>query len=242
MLDEKQMIAEIRSDEDPDTYANRCRARYPLYDRFASLRLPPWSEKQLDRPLMKLDGSGLFKWPALEISGRCTVPTTDMVTRYKMASNALRNTYFMAAKAAADTLDKEKACEILGYIWVGLGSIMVSISEHFFKEKPHDCLTLSKALQVESLCEGNDHDVVEETSEKFVLRFQCAWWGDYKTTWEPLIGLDIREPLCNVGCTGWTKVWMKHYNPRIRFTKTKFVGDGDDCCEFTFEMQKDGEP
>jgi hypothetical protein len=148
MIDEKQIIDETRSSEDPDVYAKRVGERYSMYEHFASFLLPPWSKGNKEDPLMKLDGSGPFKWPAMEITGNCTVPTTDMTMRYKMASNALRNTYFMTAKVAADMMGEDKACEMLGYIWVGLGSAMMSITDHFFEGKPHDCLTLSEALQV----------------------------------------------------------------------------------------------
>jgi hypothetical protein len=160
----------------------------------------------------------------------------DPTARWKMTSNVWRDTYFMMAKVLTDEMGLERASEFLAYLWYGLASKMEGFNRHFLKDKPRDCVTLSKAFQMEILLEGNDFDVVEEAPEKSVVRFQCAWWADFKKTWEAL-GVDIREPLCNQGCTGWSKVWAHMVNPEIRFRKTKYIGAGDGCCEFTWEMR-----
>lgn len=236
MIDSQHVIAEIKSDEDVEVYRERCRRRYSFYDQYRNFTLPAWSSIP-GKPQMKLDGSGPFSWPAVDISGRITIPMTDMTTRMKMTSNAWRNTYFMTAKILTDTLGLDKATELMGYLWIALASSMEGITRRFLKDKPRDCVTLSQSFQLESILEGNDHDIVEESPERVVLRIQCAWWADFKKTWEPL-GVDIREPLCNLGCTGWSKEWAKMINPKIQFKKTKYIGDGDDWCEFVYEMDK----
>ncbi len=234
MIDEKQMMAEIKGTEDLDAYRKRYCQRYPLYEQYSRFILPEWSDFK-HKNMMKFDGSGLYKWPAAEISGKMTIPMMDMHHRWKMATNVWRDTYFFTAKMLTDTLGLEKATELMSYIWIGLAASMTAITKRFLKGKAGDCVTFSKTFQMENLVEGVDFDILDERPERFAMRQQCPWWADFKSVWEPL-GVDIREPLCNVGCTGWAKEWANMVNPKIKFQKTKYIGDGDDCCEFVFEI------
>jgi hypothetical protein len=237
MVDKKTMLNEMMMAGDVEEYRKSCRKRYPLYDKFTSMRLPSMSSLKKDIGQHAFDGSGKpSRIPAVSATGNCTIDPIDPTARWKMTCNAWHDTYFMMAKIMTDELGQEKANEFLAYLWYGLAAKMEGFNKHFLQGKPRDCITLSQAFQLEILLEGNDFDVVEETPEKAVVRFQCAWWHDFKKVWEPM-GVDIREPLCNQGCTGWSKEWAHIFNPKIRFRKTKYIGAGDDCCEFTWELQ-----
>jgi hypothetical protein len=238
MVDKATMMKEMMEIENVTEYRKSCAERYPLFDKYTSIRLPSMSTLKKDIGQNAFDGSGKpAKMPCITPSGCCTVDPIDPTMRWKMTSNVWRDTYFMTAKILTDEIGQDKADEYLAYLWYALAAKMEGFNKHFLKDMPRDCVTLSKAFQLEILIEGNDFDVVVETPEKAAVRFQCAWWHDFVKVWEPL-GVDIREPLCNQGCTGWSKEWAQIFNPKISFTKTKYIGAGDGCCEFTWEMKE----
>ncbi|MBW1764088.1 MAG: L-2-amino-thiazoline-4-carboxylic acid hydrolase [Deltaproteobacteria bacterium] len=76
-------------------------------------------------------------------------------------------------------------------------------------------------------------EIVEKTDKRLIYRNSICYHADAVMEF----GKDDPETLDIVKCfCTHDKPWAEGFNPAMRFERTKFVLDGDDCCEFLLEI------
>ena len=214
---------------------------WPHYKKWAVDFKYRWWKKEDKPKVPDFSGTGsLFKWPAIHHTGRLTVGDTVIAVnpedRMKLISNTWRNCFFMQWLVMQEELGKEKAAEMIGYMWLAMVPAMEGLTDRYIPGTPRDCVMLSKQFQIDCFYECIDIDVVEERPEKFVVRVLCAYWADWMHRWKQK-GIDIRYGLCDLGCAQWEEEFAYKINPDIIATRTKWPVEGDPYCEKVFELK-----
>jgi hypothetical protein len=213
------------------------RKKWLNYDKWAKFKYRWWTkEDRLHVP----DFSGTdkeFKWPAVKISGKLTVPYMDPDDRLKIVNNTWRNCFFMQWHILQEEIGAEKAAEMIGYMWMAMVAAMEGLNERYLQDQARDCVMISKQFQIDCFYEMHDVNVIEETPERAVIQALCTYYGDWKQRWKAK-GIDIRNGLCDLGCEQWCEEWAYKINPDMTSTRTKWMVAGDPCCEYTFEIKK----
>ena len=91
--------------------------------------------------------------------------------------------------------------------------------EHFVKAMTY--WTLEDALRL---------DILEQTQKKFIFHVTCCRYADmYKDLGVPELGVLLS---CNRD-----KALIEGFNPKIKFTRTKTIMEGQPYCDFVYELE-----
>ncbi len=179
------------------------------------------------------------KGAIIKPSGRTTVefPLDD---RYRIATNAWRNTFFAFNEVLGKELGWKKAADLIYKSWGVLGpSDFGFLKKYGLTDK--NAAKLSKNMQFELLVEGFDFDVVEETEKRAVLRYlSCPWWHDLKERWQGKVDEEcFKASTCNgPGCKAIVINLAKYTNPKLKAQRTKWVAENDPYCEYVLELEE----
>ncbi len=176
-------------------------------------------------------------WPVEKPTGRVTIPLVPVDMRWKVAQRAWANTVLWYSRLLGKEYGWEKAAEITRNVWLGHSNLTVRYAERF-KVPDKGAAKLSKILQYEWLCAGNDFDVVEERKEKAIFRSPvCNWWEELKRHYQEIPN-EYWYNSCCIGDELWIRGMAKAIDPQLDVTLAKCLIKGDDYCDFVIEMRK----
>ncbi|MCP4898919.1 MAG: L-2-amino-thiazoline-4-carboxylic acid hydrolase [bacterium] len=92
-------------------------------------------------------------------------------------------------------------------------------------------LTGVKAYLWDQMSEGFEFTVVEDTPQKLEYRVSACFLAD-------TVGEHDRPDLGHAFYCAWDEGFCQGLNPRIRFTRSKTLMNGDECCNHTYELIK----
>ena len=183
-----------------------------------------------------------IKSPVVTPTGRITMlKEWAPGERWKMTSNAWRNTYFAFSKLIADAVSLEKATELAGKLWESIASYdqMAHVGEKIVGAPLKDMARISQTCQYEGMVEGYDFDIAEETEKRLVYRLLvCPWWEDFKRRWHDLGTEYFTKVLCWWGCDYLQGELCKIVNPRIKVSRASWIVKGDPSCDYVFEFKE----
>jgi hypothetical protein len=213
------------------------RAKHANYDKWAKFKYRWWNKEDIPKiPDFSGKEGSMFKWPSVKNTGNLTIPYMDPDDRLKIVNNTWRNCFFMQWHVMQEEIGKEKADELVGYMWLAMVAAMEGLNDRYFKGQPRDCVMLSKQWQIDCFYEMHDQNIVEESPKKVVIQALCTYWADWVGRWKAK-GIDIKWALCELGCRAWCKEWAYGIDPKMTCQRTKWLVDGDSCCEYTFEIK-----
>jgi hypothetical protein len=214
---------------------NDLKERWPNYNKWVKFPWGWWKpEDKVHWP--RFDGLGEAKAPFLNYSGRHDVPPPKPEIQTKLINNTYYRSLYLMWKILHDELGREKANEMMGYMWLGLVSPIVRVAGQI-DEKDRNCVAISKMYQQECYIEGVDIDIVEESPQKTILRVLCIWWLHVEERWKPQgIGYDDMG-LCEP-CIACCEYYGRAINPNITCTCTAHPLDTGSYCELVYEMKE----
>ncbi len=208
--------------------------RWPGFDKWVSFPWDWWDPKnKLTWPLF--DGKGEARPPYLTYSGRHDVPPPKPLAQAKLINNTYYRSLYLLWKILHDELGREKANELMGYMWLGLVSPIVKIVGAI-DEKDRNCVAVSKMYQHECYVEAVDVDIVEESPQKTVIRFLCTWWFHVVDRWKDQ-GIGYEDMGVCEPCIACCEYYGKAINPKITCTCTAHPLDTGSYCEMVYEMK-----
>jgi hypothetical protein len=216
-----------------DELTEGLKKRWANYDKWANFQWGWWKpEDKVHWP--RFDGQGEAKGPYITYSGRHSVDPPKIEKQVRMVNNTWMNSYYMWWKILHDELGREKTNELVGYLWLAQAAQIVKLVDGM-DEKDRNCLAVSKMLQMECYIECVDIDVVEESPERFQVRYLCNWWRHIVERWKAQgIGYDDMG-LCEP-CVACCEYYGRAIHPKISCTVTAHPMDSGSYCEMVYEM------
>jgi hypothetical protein len=216
------------------------RAASAHYDKWADFKWRWWNKADIPKvPDFSGKQGSNFKWPVVHPSGKWSEQGSqiyqDMADRLKIVNNTWRNCFFMQWHVLQEELGKEKADEMIGYMWLGMVAAMEGLNERYLEGQARDCMMLSRQWQIDCLYEMHDFNVLKQTPNHVVIDTLCTYWADWKGRWAAK-GIDIHYGLCELGCLAWCKEWANKMNPHMTCERTMWLVEGDPVCRYEFTI------
>ena len=122
-------------------------------------------------------------------------------------------------------------------VWKKLLKVIIRRLKKYLKLEKNDLTNLIKILTFRWSIEGWKYNIVEQNASKVkILVNQCP----YKSTMDRNPERSEKQSLiCKNMCIPFYKAITKDFNENIEIERTRYMGLGDDYCDFTFSFDSD---
>lgn len=120
-------------------------------------------------------------------------------------------------------------------VWQELYRIIFRRVKKYLKIQNNSLLDLVEILSFIWNCEGNFHEIIKKTDNEILINMKTC----------PYIEAMLRNPqrhervisICTDMCIPYFEPVVKEFNPRIKLIRNKFIGLGDQKCNFHFRLE-----
>ncbi|MFW9781155.1 MAG: DUF6125 family protein [Candidatus Heimdallarchaeota archaeon] len=85
-------------------------------------------------------------------------------------------------------------------------------------------------------CEGNYHKIIKKNEREVIINInKCPYLDAMQRNPERH---DYIASICKEMCIPYLEPVIKNFNPKIKLKRTKFIGIGNDICDFHFKLEK----
>jgi len=181
------------------------------------------------------------KYPVHMPTGNIVGPAVDLTyeDRWKIATNAWRNTFFYSVDHVGKAIGWEKASEVMGNMFTEFYPAAHFGLKKLYKIEGNTPAAIAKVHAVELKVEGFDYDVKEASDKRsVVVATLCPWYQDMKDRHaEALANVDLEKLVCGPGCVWGYQEFVKALDPKLVARWPKWVHNGDGVCEFVVEYE-----
>ena len=134
-----------------------------------------------------------------------------------------------------EKIDFESALEIDLIVWQRLYEIVFRRVKKYLVIKGNSLDDLTVILYFIWRCEGNSPQIIRQNDKEVLIEgIKC-----------PYVEAMLRNPerhkriesVCMIMCIGYLKLVIQQFNPNIKLKRAKFIGLGDNTCDFLFTLE-----
>jgi hypothetical protein len=132
--------------------------------------------------------------------------------------------------------DFKSALEIDLIVWQRLYEIVFRRVKKYLSNQGDTLDDLTTILYFIWSCEGNSPQIIRQNDKEVLIEgIKC-----------PYVEAMLRNPertkriesICTIMCVGYLKPVIKQFNPNIKLKRTRFIGLGDNSCDFLFKLER----
>ena len=135
-----------------------------------------------------------------------------------------------------EKIDFESALEIDLVVWQRLYEIIIRRVKKYLGIKGDSLNDLTSILYFMWTCEGNSPQIIRQDEREVLIE-------DIKC---PYVEAMLRNPerhkrvesICLKMCVNYLKPVLRQFNPNIKLKRSKFIGLGDNVCDFLFTLEE----
>jgi len=132
-------------------------------------------------------------------------------------------------------IDWDIALKLDILVWQELYKIIFRRVKKYLKIKNNSLLELIDIISFVWNCEGNFHEIIQRSDNEIIINIKTC----------PYIEAMQRNPqrynriasICKDMCIPYFEPVVKEFNPKIKIQRNKFIGLGDDICNFHFTLE-----
>jgi hypothetical protein len=135
-----------------------------------------------------------------------------------------------------EQIDFESALEIDLIVWQRLYEIVFRRVKKYLSIQGDSLDDLTVILYFIWSCEGNSPQITRQNDKEVLIEgIKC-----------PYVESMLRNPerhkriesICMIMCVGYLEPVIKQFNPNIKLKRTRFIGLGDNSCDFLFKLER----
>ena len=153
--------------------------------------------------------------------------------RWKIATKALTGATHTESEALLNALGQEKYNEVMGAIWEEQGRACRELVESLGMTitSPRSVAEAQEAVVELTMGPELAMEITEDTPNRAVARcLECTWYNRQKE-------LGLKGDICLVPDPAFCNGLAKSFNPKLSVKLTKSMPQGDEYCEWVYELQ-----
>ena len=133
-------------------------------------------------------------------------------------------------------IDWDTALKLDIIVWQRLYSIIFRRVKKYLKLEGNSLNDLIEILSFVWNCEGNIHEILQEGEKKAVINItKCPYIEAMERNPDRHHRI---ESICKEMCIPYLEPVIKEFNPKIKYTREKFIGTGDSVCDFILKLEE----